>query len=269
MRKRFAACFLTAFFATALALSLPVHAADGVTRTYHSDYSYGESYQVGDLAVVTQSERPIHVRIEKETLEGVILFYDETLNGAGTYHFILDYCEYDYEDTDPAAEYMDSYTVTINDVADSRSAYTMEDILVPDPGAGTDASSASYTLKVSLLERDARDAHQTGEAVVEDGVLRGSYSIDIDYLNYTMGDVDADSTVSVEDARLCLLYYAAQASDTVWLFSNEVHKQSENDCFAAADTNLDETIDVEDARRILVYYARQSVGETPDWDEIS
>ena len=39
-------------------------------------------------------DRDVRVKIEKDTLDGVITYYDTTLENDGTYDFTLDSCEY-------------------------------------------------------------------------------------------------------------------------------------------------------------------------------
>ena len=78
---------------------------------------------------------------------------------------------------------------------------------------------------------------------------------------YTLGDVNEDSIISVDDAQQVLREYVSLMAG---------HARSFNDSqFLAGDVNTDEKITVEDAQLILLYYVKNTLSHTPTtWDEI-
>ena len=78
-----------------------------------------------------------------------------------------------------------------------------------------------------------------------------------------MGDVNADSTVGVEDAVIVLTFYAQQSAGLQPSFSEDAAINAA--LFEAADVNKDGVVGVEDAVAILTYYAQQSAGLHPSW----
>lgn len=84
---------------------------------------------------------------------------------------------------------------------------------------------------------------------------------------YETGDVDGDSSITVDDAVQILTYYARRAAGYTTFFSESAHL---NDLATnAADINKDGTISVEDAVAVLTYYAKTASGVQPDWAEIT
>jgi len=80
------------------------------------------------------------------------------------------------------------------------------------------------------------------------------------------GDVDGDSTVSVDDAIQILTYYARRAAGYTTFFSEIAHI---NDlATSAADINGDGVISVEDAVAVLTYYAKTASGMQPSWADV-
>ena len=76
----------------------------------------------------------------------------------------------------------------------------------------------------------------------------------------SLGDVDANGIVSVEDAVMVLTYYARHSANLpVYLFS-ESDSAAEQAAFKRADTDGNGWITVEDAVWILEWYAKYSAG---------
>lgn len=86
--------------------------------------------QKGTLTMTVSGDRDVRVKIEKDTLDGVITYYDTTLENDGTYDFTLDSCEYNVN----TETYDSSFTVSVWDKADSSCSYTEEHLVVMDPG---------------------------------------------------------------------------------------------------------------------------------------
>ncbi len=74
----------------------------------------------------------------------------------------------------------------------------------------------------------------------------------------SMGDIDGNGEVSVDDAQSVLLAYVKSVADC------EALPASSN---PPADTNLDGVIDILDATNILKYYCHTLVGDKPMWSE--
>lgn len=79
-----------------------------------------------------------------------------------------------------------------------------------------------------------------------------------DFTYRSMGDIDGNGEVSVDDAQSVLLAYVKSVADC------EALPASAN---PPADTNLDGVIDILDASNILRYYCRTLVGDKPMWSE--
>ena len=78
---------------------------------------------------------------------------------------------------------------------------------------------------------------------------------------YTLGDVNEDSIISVDDAQQVLREYVSLMAGHARSFSDTQ--------FLAGDVNTDEKITVEDAQLILLYYVKNTLSHTPTtWDEI-
>ena len=82
----------------------------------------------------------------------------------------------------------------------------------------------------------------------------------------TVGDVNQDDVISVEDARLVLQYYASTAASLDF----RLHPQivTHNAGVSAADIDGDGVITVQDATAILSYYAQQAAGAEPSWEQV-
>ncbi|MCD8219113.1 MAG: hypothetical protein LUC50_01780 [Ruminococcus sp.] len=216
----------------------------------------------GSLIIHTEGDRDLHVSITKETLDGSILYYDTVLESDGSYCFTLDSCEYDII-TDA---YRSSFIVTIADNIDTLCTYTETDLLVPDPGFSLDVTQAVYNWDVTLVEGESRSVTQTiQKAQNTDGIWTGASEVTLQYLNYTLGDVDADEKIGIQDAYETLYYYAKKSAGANWKFTNHISGQSEDAAFAAADVNKDLEITIDDAYTILTYYAKQSAGLEASW----
>ncbi len=111
------------------------------------------------------------------------------------------------------------------------------------------------------------------EAVLLENGRNGYYGINNRYSAlytfddpYTLGDVNQDGVVSVEDARLTLQYYASTAASLDF----RLHPQivTHNAGVSAADIDGDGVVTVQDATAILSYYAQQAAGAEPSWGQV-
>lgn len=91
-----------------------------------------------------------------------------------------------------------------------------------------------------------------GHAIIAEVLLASGYLPAVTEPIYTLGDVDGDGKVAVEDAVATLTEYARVSA----ALGGQLTPAQKT----AADTDRDGTISVEDAVRILSYYARQSAG---------
>lgn len=111
------------------------------------------------------------------------------------------------------------------------------------------------------------------EAVLLENGRNGYYGINNRYSAlytfddpYTLGDVNQDDVISVEDARLALQYYASTAASLDF----RLHPQivTHNAGISAADIDGDGLVTVQDATAILSYYAQQAAGAEPSWEQV-
>lgn len=186
------------------------------------------------IRIILHNTEQVSVKIEKKTQEGSDLYYDCVLepekSGIISYVFFLDYCEYNiYNET-----YVSSYVLTIDDdviTAETEPLYQEENMIVVDPNFS-----------------------QSGKACI------GSYDVTteeegITVQKVTLGDMDANQIIDVEDVCMVLDYYAKTSA----ALSAEIS-------LTTADVNGDGIVDMTDAIGILTYYARASAGLEPDFE---
>ena len=85
-RQRLLAALTAAGMTAAAVPAVAVFADDSVAVT-PSKYLQD---QKGTLTMTVSGDRDVRVKIEKDTLDGVITYYDTTLENDGTYDFTLD-----------------------------------------------------------------------------------------------------------------------------------------------------------------------------------
>lgn len=219
----------------------------------------------GTLTITVQGDRAIRVKIEKQTLDGNIPYYNTLLEEDGTYAFSLDSCEYNPE----TEAYDSSFTITILDDKDTGCAYTLTEQLVPDPGFSLNISHTQFDWNITSVATAIREtvAVSTPTSVV-DSVWYGAADISLHYIPYTLGDINGDEKINADDAYLALVYYAKTSVGQDAKFTDNTSLLAENAAFSAADTTKDDKIDPDDAYRILLYYAKASVGGTPSWETL-
>lgn len=219
----------------------------------------------GTLNVTVQGGRAIRVKIEKQTLDGTIPYYSTLLEEDGTYAFSLDSCEYNPD----TAVYDSSFTITVLDEKDTDCAYTLTEQLVPDPGFSLDISGTQYDWNVTSVATAVRSVNAVATPTSSvDGVWYGAADITLEYIPYTLGDINEDAKINADDAYLALIYYARASVGQEAKFTDGTSLLAENAAFSAADATKDLQIDADDAYRILLYYAMTSVGSTPSWETL-
>lgn len=220
---------------------------------------------VGTLHVTVQGSRAVRVKIEKNTLDGNILYYSTLLEEEGTYAFTLDSCEYNLD----TSAYDSSFTITVLDEKDTGCAYTLAEQLVPDPGFSLDISRTQYDWNVTSVATAVRTATAVATPTsAVDGIWYGAVDISLEYIPYTLGDINEDAQINADDAYLALVYYAQASVGLDAKFTDGTSLLAENAAFSAADTTKDLLINADDAYRILLYYAMTSVGNTPSWETL-
>ena len=255
--------FLTACIMT-LGTCLPVcsAAASEITEITASDYL---TDRAGSLLVHVSGDRDIRVKIVKQTEEGAITYYNTLLEGMGTYQFWLDSCEYDI-----ASEgYRTSFSITVLDDKDSGCAYTQQGVLVYDTGFSTDVADSVFTWTVDSVEAESRAVIATPLTASMDGdVWRGTCEVTLQYIPYTLGDIDSDGKIDMKDAYNTLMYTSKVAMGQKTSFTDDPSGFDEIVAFSAADINKNLEIEMTDAYFILLYSSYISLGQTPDWETI-
>jgi hypothetical protein len=142
--------------------------------------------------------------------------------------------------------------------------------------AGTDAFAIGTISELdtavaikSAIEQQFPDA----EFSVGYEMLDGSESyyqekdLHLETTSASLGDIDGDGNVSVEDAVSVLSYYARQAAglENVKILQESDQSSDEETAYLSADVNGDGEVTVEDAVEILTYYAKQSAGLDAAW----
>ena len=228
-RQRLLAALTAAGMTAAAVPAVAVFADDSVAVT-PSKYLQD---QKGTLTMTVSGDRDVRVKIEKDTLDGVITYYDTTLENDGTYDFTLDSCEYNVN----TETYDSSFTVSVWDKADSSCSYTEEHLVVMDPG---------FTQNV---ERSQFDWNLT--------------------LPYTLGDVDNDGFIDSTDVFELLLYVAKKSSGQKnATFTGDASSMAETVAANAADIDKSGDMDSTDLYYLLYYIALNGAGVSTNWEEI-
>lgn len=212
----------------------------------------------GTLSMTLEGGRAIRVKIEKNTLDGVITYYDTLLENDGVYDFTLDSCEYNWY----TENYDSSFTVTVTDVKDTECSFALADQVVLDPGFSTDISRTQYDWIVTSSEAEIESGvlSSSEEASAVDGVWYGKADLTMQYSVYTLGDVDSDGEIGLSDAGSVLEYYAKDAAGLKASFTDGSSLKDENIAFYAADVIKDKKVDLQDATAILTKYAMNAAG---------
>ena len=204
-RQRLLAALTAAGMTAAAVPAVAVFADDSVSVT-PSKYLQD---QKGTLTMTVSGDRDVRVKIEKDTLDGVITYYDTTLENDGTYDFTLDSCEYNVN----TETYDSSFTVSVWDKADSSCSYTEEHLVVMDPGFTQNVERSQFDWNLTLQEGDKQDVSAVvTDASVQDGIWAGGTDLTMQYVPYTLGDVDNDGFIDSTDVFELLLYVAKKSS---------------------------------------------------------
>lgn len=234
------------------------------------DYSaYLDTVDIsGTFTIVMNDERPITVNIVKNTPDGVISYYEETLEESGSYTFYLDSCEFDEDDT---KEYISSYTVTIQDAVDVTCYHKLEDLCIYDPGflseeVGITITNTDYICNVNFTSITTAAEHISTEStsdvmMTDDGTYTQSFDLRLFYYDFLLGDVDDNGTVNVRDAYSVMVETANINAGIGGLFTDIQN--------VAADVNYDGGLTIQDAYKIMVYYSEIAAGNDIDWDYIN
>ncbi len=176
------------------------------------------------------------------------------------------------EDTSSPYEtrYLSSYTITVQDIGDSDCAYSESGIIVYDTGFSREVSATEYYWDVTSIEsEETRDISAAVHGpYFEDGVWSETAVITLEYLAYTLGDVNGDGNVDPVDAHLVLVYYASNNVGTYKFSDGGNVNQSDVYAEAAADVDKDGSITPVDAHKILLYYAYQNIGQDVAWEDL-
>ena len=266
MKRTEKRCMAALTAAVMAALALPAGSAFADDSYLISPSGYLQD-RTGTLTMTVSGEREVQVKIEKDTPDGIILYYDTTLYDDGTYEFLLDSCEYNIG----TGEYDSSFTVTVQDKSDSLACYTQKNMVVVDPGFTTDASSSAYLWNVTLEEGETGQASAdvTDAALREDGVWYGESSVNLQYVPYVLGDVNSDGSVDTSDIFESMYYVARKAVGyTDVRFTGDASSAAEKYAFAAADVDESGVIDSTDIYYMMYYIALNGAGIHQGWDEI-
>ena len=136
----------------------------------------------------------------------------------------------------------------VGQVVLAAAVVTASDVLTCGDGSVLTAAYADTGEQTTLLQMQASldSLIQTaGTAVYQERIL---------------GDIDADGTVSIQDASMALLEYANQAAGN----GSSFHVLERR----AADIKHDHTVTIQDAALILRYYADLAAGVDTSWDTL-
>lgn len=222
--------------------------------------------QKGTLTMTVSGDRDVRVKIEKDTLDGVITYYDTTLENDGTYDFTLDSCEYNVN----TETYDSSFTVSVWDKADSGCSYTEEHLVVMDPGFTQTVERSQFDWNLTLQEGDKQDVSAVvTDASVQDGIWAGGTDLTMQYVPYTLGDVDNDGFIDSTDVFELLLYVAKKSSGQKnATFTGDASSMAETVAANAADIDKSGDMDSTDLYYLLYYIALNGAGVSTNWEEI-
>lgn len=187
--------------------------------------------------------------ITKNTLEGsgaeALEYYDKKVQN-GSYTFLLDGCEYDIS----TKSYTSSYTIKIRSIADNKSEYVAENIVIPDSGYETSVRFTTYNYSVDLSESSERDISSQVSETDTNGEKKTDAVISIKYKKYSLGDVNNDSAIDSKDAVEILQDYASFIINGKYSLDMD-----------SADVNQDGSIDSKDAVNVLIYFASSIINK--------
>lgn len=136
--------------------------------------------------------------------------------------------------------------------------FSYQSAMLPDNGAVyTNLPAGEYTLSISDLPEEYRVPEDITVTVAN---ATGVQTVEIILEDkYTLGDIDGDGDIDLDDAILALSHYAAIGAS---LSSPLTEEQ-----LAVADTNGDGEADLTDASNILSYYAHIGASGTGSFEE--
>lgn len=222
--------------------------------------------QKGTLTMTVSGDRDVRVKIEKDTLDGVITYYDTTLENDGTYDFTLDSCEYNLN----TETYDSSFTVSVWDKADSSCSYTEKHLVVMDPGFTQTVERSQFDWNLTLQEGSKQDVSATvTDASVQDGIWAGSTDLTMQYVPYTLGDVNSDGSIDSTDVFELLLYVAKKSSGQKNVtFTGNASSAAETVAVNSADIDKNGDMDSTDIYYLLYYIALNGAGIPTDWEDV-
>lgn len=266
MKKTGKRCMAALTAAVMAALTLPAGSVFADDSYLISPSEYLQDH-TGTLTIAVSGDREMRVKIEKDTPDGVIAYYDTMLESDGSYEFQLDSCEYNVG----TGEYDSSFTVTVQDKSDPLACYTQKGMVVVDPGFTTGASYSEYQWNVTLEESELGQASAdvTDAALQADGVWYGESYVNLQYVPYVLGDVNSDGVVDTSDIFEAMYYVARNAAGyTDVSFTGDSSSAAEKYAFASADVDKNGVVDSTDIYYVLYYIALNGAGISQSWDEI-
>lgn len=256
---------LAAAAAVIAGMAMPVTVyAENSTKAVEIEPSKYLADNSGFLSVDVKDSREIRVKIEKNTPDGVFMYYNTLLDESGTYVFALDSCEYNID----TEEYDSDFTISIIDEKDTACSFVTA-IEVADPGFSLHISDTQYYFIIHSNESAERSVSSDISPIdISDGIQSCTAEITMDYIPYDMGDVNSDGKIDLADAAKVLDYYAKKSSGMEVSFTDGTSLMSENAAFAAADITKDMNVGLNDAACILRYYAMVSAGMEVSWNDV-
>lgn len=260
---RFTGVLAVLLTASLLSPTSHVSAAEQIQIPESDSLSKIPTERTGTVTVSVDGSRDIRVRIDKQTEEGVISYYNTLLTEEGSYAFTLDCNEYDID----SKSYFSDFLVTILDEKDSGCAFHGKAV-VHDVGYHPGEITASrYTWDVASIEGETRDSSVTELAgSVADTIYTERNTVYLQYIDYTLGDVDNDGNITLADAYQALMYSSLKAIGKTPAFTDGSSVRDENAAFSAADVDKNLEIELADAYKILMYNSIAAIGGTPSWD---
>lgn len=236
-----------------------------------------EAKITGTISIIVR-EHPVHINITKHSNENPILYYDTELmpqedGSAKRYIFWVNQSELP---TDPSYEfgeyaytsqlsehtYSSSYTVTLSVPKTEENVYKESSVVILDTHEEAHITGGThYTYDISFSEEMNEPyalLDSSAEINAENSTANARRSICLLWKPYTLGDIDNNDAINMEDAFGILTYYAHLAAGST---------PPDNIRPEAADVDKDGAVTMDDAFLVLQYYSRLAAGHKETFED--
>lgn len=137
---------------------------------------------------------------------------------------------------------------------------------LPSDGGDSENTDSGNSTGTQTAAQSSTNQKQT---TTKPSTSKTTQTTDFDALTVTLGDVDFDDAVTIEDAYAVLCYYSRQSAGLQDNFlASDTFASRETAALTAADVDEDGKITIQDAYHILMYYASRYAGIEITWEVV-